>query len=364
MPTVLQNSLVMPTAHQSNGARLVASDGKTLPLQGITLTSEAAGGIARTTLRQHFTNPYPNPLELTYAFPLPVDGAVAGYEIRAGDRLIKGRIEPKDDARAQFEEARLEGRTAGLVEQERPNFFTQRLGNIPASTDVLVDLIIDHRLRWIPGGEWEWRFPTVVAPRYLGAEGTVADAGRVTIDVADGPTRPTASVTLSITDLDDPDILAWGPSSSTHQIVVDGFTVSLAADAVLDRDIVIRWEAARSTPGCQLKRSRLAIEKPGDAAAAYGLLTIVPPASTRRAVARDLVLLLDVSGSMEGTPLSHLKSIVTSLINGLGDDDRLEMVAFASSQVRYKSRPIATTSDERRKACAWVEKLEADGAPR
>ena len=361
MPTVLQNSLVMPTAHRSNGARLVASDGKTLPLQGITLTSEAAGGIARTTLRQHFTNPYPNPLELTYVFPLPVDGAVAGYEIRAGDRVIKGRIEPKDDARAQFEEARLEGRTAGLVEEERPNFFTQRLGNIPASTDVFVDLTIDHRLRWIPGGEWEWRFPIVVAPRYLGAEGTVADAGRVTIDVADGPTRPTASVTLSITDLDDPDILAWGPSSSTHQIVVEGFTVSLAADAALDRDIVIRWEAARSTPGCQLKRSRLAIEKPGDAAAAYGLLTIVPPASTRRAVARDLVLLLDVSGSMQGTPLSHLKSIVTSLIDGLGDEDRLEMVAFASSQVRYKSRPIATTSDERRKACVWVEKLEADG---
>ena len=174
MPGVLHDSPEMPqTTYAPNGARLVSLTGEDLPLRGITLTGAAVGGIARTRLHQHFTNPYPIPLELTYAFPLPADGAVAGYEVRAGNRLIKGRIERRDDALARYEAARLEGRTAALVEQERPNLFTQRLGNIPASTDVTVELTIDHPVAWLAGSGWEWRFPTVVAPRYLGTNGTV-----------------------------------------------------------------------------------------------------------------------------------------------------------------------------------------------
>ena len=171
------------------------------------------GGIARTRLRQHFANPYSTPLELTYAFPLPADGAVSGYEIHAGSRVIKGRVEPREKARADFETARLEGRTAGLVDEERANFFTQRLGNIPAGTDVVVELTIDHPLAWIAGGAWEWRFPTVIAPRYLGAEGAVPDANAVTVDVVNGATSPTASVSLTIAD----DVTAE-PTSPTHAI--------------------------------------------------------------------------------------------------------------------------------------------------
>ena len=92
MPGLLQNPSQMPsTSHASNGARLVSSTGAALPLRSITLSAEAMGGIARTRLRQHFANPYPTPLELTYAFPLPADGAVSGYEIHAGPRVIKGR---------------------------------------------------------------------------------------------------------------------------------------------------------------------------------------------------------------------------------------------------------------------------------
>ena len=137
-------------SHASNGVRLVSSTGEVLPLKSIALTGTATAGIARIRLQQHFTNPYPGPLELTYSFPLPADGAVAGYEIRAGHREIKGRIASRDEAREIYDEARLLGRTAGLVEQHRSNFFTQHLGNIPALTDVTVELTIDYRLAWVP----------------------------------------------------------------------------------------------------------------------------------------------------------------------------------------------------------------------
>src|SRR5687767_3273643 len=98
MPQVLQNRPQMiSTSHASTGARLVSRTGEVLSLQGITLTSETVGGIARTILRQHFANAYPQPLEITYSFPLPADGTVAGYQVRAGERIIEGRIARRDD---------------------------------------------------------------------------------------------------------------------------------------------------------------------------------------------------------------------------------------------------------------------------
>jgi Ca-activated chloride channel homolog len=356
MPGLLQNPSEMPsTSHASNGARLVSTTGDALPLRSITLTADAMGGIARTRLRQHFANPYPTPLELTYAFPLPAAGAVSGYEIHAGPRVIKGRVEPREKARVDFETARLEGRTAGLVDEERANFFTQRLGNIPAGTDVVVELTIDHPLAW-NSGEWEWRFPTVIAPRYLGGEGMVPDADTVTVDVADRPTSVTASVSLRIADE-----CTAAPSSPSHALAADGHTVTLANDARLDRDIVVRWPVARQEPGLTLRRARPASDLAADRDAAFGLLTIVPPAGHARAVARDLVLLLDVSGSMMGQPLRHLKAVVTELIDSLDDQDRIEMIAFDSRRDRYRLKPVFATPSERYEARAWVEALTAGG---
>ena len=78
----------------------------------------------------------------------------------------------------------MEGRSAALLEQDRSSLFTQEIGNIPPGEEVTVEVSIDQRLRWLDEGAWEWRFPTVVAPRYLGAPGTVPDADRVAQDVA------------------------------------------------------------------------------------------------------------------------------------------------------------------------------------
>jgi len=356
MPGTLSRSRAMPpTTHASNGARLVSPTGEALPLTAVTLTGTAIGGIARVRLRQHFTNPYSTPLELTYSFPLPAAGAVAGYEMRAGQRVLEGHVARREDARAEYDAARLEGRTAGLVEQERSNFFTQYLGSIPASTDVTVDLTIDHPLAWLAGGIWEWRFPTVVAPRYLGAEGKVPDAERITVDVAtDGP-RPSASLELTIGD-----DLPAPPTSTTHPIAATGAIVSFADAATLDRDVVIRWTAVSQAPGCELRRARpVATGEKEDSA--FGLLTIVPPTASGRPLPRDLILLLDTSGSMDGRPLEQLKAVVLRLIDGLQDDDQLEIVTFSSKPVRYRAEPVRATADERKRACRWVEKLTAGG---
>jgi hypothetical protein len=135
--------------------------------------------------------------------------------------------------------------------------------------------------------------------------------------------------------------------------------VTLAADAALDRDVVVRWAMPRHAPGVALRTVRPRGAGPDDLG--YGLLTIVPPASGAAALARDLVLLLDVSGSMQGRSIQQLKAVVAALIDSLNERDHLEMIAFSSNQVRYGKGSVQTTETERRKAHAWVDALTAGG---
>jgi Ca-activated chloride channel family protein len=156
----------------SAGGRLVSVDGRVLPLEGITLRGDASGGLARIVLEQRFRNPYPDPLRVTYQLPLPPEAAVSGYGFQIGPRRIVGEVDRVAAARERFEQALIQGQTAGLLEQARSSLFTQEIGNIPSGVEVVAELVIDQRLRWLEEGAWEWRFPTVVAPRYLAEEST------------------------------------------------------------------------------------------------------------------------------------------------------------------------------------------------
>src|SRR5262245_19049173 len=101
-------ALVMSTNEQapsSCGPRLVTTDGRELPLTGTQIHADAAGGIARTVVEQRFTNPYAEPLSVTYSLPLPADGAVSGFAFSIGGRRIQGEVQKREDARVQFERA-------------------------------------------------------------------------------------------------------------------------------------------------------------------------------------------------------------------------------------------------------------------
>ena len=358
MPKLMQNpSKMTATEHLSQGGRLVGTEGRELPLRAVELSAAAAGGIARTELRQIFANPYEEPLKLTYKFPLPADGAVAAYEVLVGQRVIRGQIERRAEARKRYERALVEGRTAGLLDQERANLFTQNLGNVPPGSDVTVGLTIDQPLAWLPEGLWEWRFPTVAAPRYLGHEGRVPDGGEVTVDVSDRNTGVRATLELVIGD----EITGGEPVSPSHPVLAEGSRVRLGGEGVaLDRDIVVRWQVARPQTGVALRRARPAEGAP-HAASAYGLLTLVPPPAPEATLSRDLIVLLDVSGSMTGEPLHRAKKLVVELIDSLGEIDRLEIVAFAGQPQRWQPGPVHTTVAMRQEAVRWVESLSAGG---
>lgn len=328
----------------------------TLPLVGAALRVEARGGIARVILEQRFRNPHRDPLAVTYVLPLPADGAVSGFAFTIGDRRIEGDVDRKRAARERFEEAIAQGKTAALLDQERSSLFTQELGNVPPGAEVVCEITIDQRLRWLDEGSWEWRFPLAAAPRYLGAPGRTEDAAKIALEVA-RTLAPRASLHMAVLDE-----LAAGrsPESPSHALQVGAGRVELGGGnrAELDRDVVVRWQVAALAPSVQAAAERTARH-----ADAHALVTIVPPAPGARAdsVARDLIVLLDTSGSMSGAPLDQARRVAMALVDGLGERDQIELVEFSNSPRRFARRAVFATKENKRAALDWLARLRASG---
>src|SRR5262249_4254023 len=128
--------------------------------------AEITGCIAQVNVSQVFTNPFPDPIEGVYVFPLPQHAAVDEMEIQIGDRTIRGVIKKRDEARALYDEARRLGRTAALLDQERPNLFTQSVANILPGEEIQVRLRYFELLPYA-SSRYEFTFPMVVGPRFI-----------------------------------------------------------------------------------------------------------------------------------------------------------------------------------------------------
>lgn len=354
--SVLPSSPYRTPAPHPRGAELVTKEGKELPLRSAHLRAEVGGGIARAVLEQTFENASDETIRVVYKMPLPADGAVSGYEFVIGDRTIKGRVDVKERARERFEQAIAEGKTAALLEEQRADIFTQEIGNVPAGQTVLARITIDQPLRWLPEGEWELRFPTVIGPRYVD---NAKDASEVGITVAreiDARLRTEVRIADTLTE-------GRRVESPSHAITfADDGAVVLAEGSKLDRDLVLRWAVAKPEVGIAVACAR----PPRDAATAhhaYALLTIVPPSPDAKLtpVARDLVVLLDTSGSMGGSPLEQAKRVVARLVESLGEGDRLELVEFSDRPRAYAKAPIFATPAEKKKAIAWLATRQASG---
>ena len=351
-------------AYESTGGRLVTADGRALPLIGASLAADAKGGLVRITLEQTFRNPHDEPLRVTYSLPLPADGAVSGFAFRIGEERVVGQVDAKQRARQRFEDAILEGRTAAILDQERSSLFTQEVGNVPPRTQVICEVQIDQKLTWLPDGAWEWRFPTVVAPRYLGAPGRVADHASVTVDVADAELPVKLALSLSIRDRLPENARPESPSHTLHTgrgVQRTDVTFADERGALLDRDVVVRWRVAGLQVGTELDVSRPASGIVSESA--YGLLTLVPPSVDAKMapVARDLIVLLDTSGSMSGSPLDQARRVTAALVDSLTDQDQLELIEFSNSPRRWKRGAVAATAANRKDAQQWLARLRASG---
>jgi len=328
LPVLLEPipSLGETTAPRGLGA-LVAQD-RPLPLAEVRVRARIVGGFARTEVEQRFENPYDQPLEVVHIFPLPPGGAVVEMELRAGERVVRAECRERGEALAAFAAARQAGHQAGLLEAERADVHTLRVTNIPPRTPVSVRLVIVETL--VPvDGQLVWRFPTVVAPRYTPGSpvshtgpgvqpdtDAVPDASRLSPPLRlAGGTRLDLEVTLA------------GPvsalASSLHALRVDleegAVRVAPSAQATLDRDFVLSFSSAAA--------DRAAARAWTDGH--FTAVLVEPPSQVlARALPREAVFVIDISGSMKGVKLAAAKRALHTALHGLVPGDRFRLIAF------------------------------------
>src|SRR3989442_9876422 len=136
------------------------------PLRHTDVKAAVAGFLARVNVTQEFENPFNDKIEAVYTFPLPQNAAVDDMTLTVGERVVKGKIKRREEAQAIYQAARAAGHVAGLLDQERPNIFTQSVANIMPGDRVKVTISYVETLKY-EDGSYEFVFPMVVGPRYI-----------------------------------------------------------------------------------------------------------------------------------------------------------------------------------------------------
>src|SRR6476620_4159110 len=136
------------------------------PLKHTDVKAEITGFLSRVTLTQEFENPFKEKIEAVYVFPLPQNAAVDDMTMLVGDRTVRGKILRREEAEAVYEAAKTNGQTASLLNQERPNIFTQSVANILPGEQIKITISYVETLKY-EAGAYEFVFPMVVGPRYI-----------------------------------------------------------------------------------------------------------------------------------------------------------------------------------------------------
>jgi Ca-activated chloride channel family protein len=341
------------------------------PLKHTAVQVQVAGMMAHVAVTQTFENPFKTPLEAVYLFPLGDGSAVSGYEIVIGERVIKGQIKTRDQAQKIYRRARARGHTAALLQQEKANVFSQRIANIAPGERIQVRLRYVELLRY-RDHRYELVFPMVVGPRYLPR----ANPGRRPVGShhAGGPATPgVASIPyvgsaapgmpkIDITVRLDAGVPLGAVKSPSHRVTVkkvDATTarVTLAAvDRVPNRDFILRYAPRAPTTMVGLLTHRA--DQDG-----YFVLMVQPKAAYRTGdiTPREVLILIDVSGSMNGPPLAQAKAVAKGVIARLGPRDSFNVMSFADGTRSMRRRAVAATAASKAAGRRWVDHLRTGG---
>ncbi|RYG70553.1 hypothetical protein EON77_13830, partial [bacterium] len=298
-----------------------------MPLERTSVRADIAGMGARVTLVQTFVNPSPRPIEAIYTFPLPQSAAVDRMRIRLGSRLIEGEIKRRDEARRMYTEAKDRGQAAALLDQETGDVFTQSVANVAPGGKIEVEISYVQMLRF-EGGEFEFAFPMVVGPRYLGAK--TEDPEKLSPPRVRPGQRSGQSIDLRATIHGGAPILSV--DSVLHKVTTtrrDPRTVEVAlarADEIPNRDFILHYRTATT----EVQESLLTHWDPKTGG--HFALVLAPPARVepQARAPKEIVFVMDQSGSQSGFPIEKSKELTLRLLDTLGPDDRFNVLGFSN----------------------------------
>lgn len=372
--------------------RIVQPDGGVVecPLKHTDVAADVSGFIARVRVTQTFHNPTKEKIEAVYVFPLPHEAAVDEMTMVLGERKIVGVIKRRAEARSIYEAALLDGQTASLLEQERPNIFTQSVGNIEPGQEVKIEIayvdVLDYDM-----GTYEFRFPMVVGPRYIPGtpSGGVAPTpgelqGKVSPPVPDTDRVPDASrisppvlrpgvrnghdISLSVKLNAGVPVHNLAHPNHQAEVTKDGDRAAAiklaAADSLPNKDFVLRYDVVGKKPEIAV------LAHTGDYSGdrrrlgnGYFMLMIQPQEDERlkKSPPREVVFLVDVSGSMSGEPTAKVVEAMQGMLKLCRPQDTVQVITFASQAEKLFDKPVPVVAENIERALGFTAGFQGRG---
>ncbi|MCW5822460.1 MAG: VWA domain-containing protein [Cyanobacteria bacterium TGS_CYA1] len=347
------------------------------PLQHTSVQASISGYMADVTVKQLFANPYKEKIEAVYTFPLSDTGAVDEMTMKVGSRIIHGTIKKKEEAREIYEQAKERGHVASLLDQERPNIFTQSVANIEPGKEV--EITIKYKdLLLFENGKYSFAFPTVVGPRFIpgdnvvGKTGTgwandtnqVPDASKITPLLARKDTRAGHDISISV-NLDS-GVPFSNLKSLLHEVDISSkdsshALVSLKSkNTIPNKDFVLSWNVSQDSITSGYITHRNAKEHSGSG---FFTLMLLPPKSvTSDTVApKEMIFLIDCSGSQSGPPLDKAKEALLHIIDHMNPKDTFQIITFNNQNSILFDKPEVSSTQMKEKAKAFIQGLQARG---
>jgi len=397
-------------AHTSGEMELITSEDNQQSVRlALLLDSEAtiniSGMVAMVELTQHFKNDSDHWVEGRYVFPLPENSAVDSMELRIGNRIIRGKIKEKQQAKEIYAAAKKAGKKTALLEQHRPNLFSQQVANIAPREKITVKLRYLQTIHY-EQGVFSLRFPMTITPRYIPQpiddthltnsesireyhpaqpitiqnngwgqvqpNNIVNDAHLITPPIDQTIDNP---ITLNIT-LDAGLPLA-SITSPYHDIVINKshdqhHITSTQGRISMDRDFVLNWQAtASSTPRAAVFNETIEGED-------YSLVMLMPPTPHNnndntnnknkgsrnlgsQNIAKEMIFIIDTSGSMGGTSIRQAKAGLQKALQQLKPTDRFNVIEFNSNFSMMHYQPVTASPNNIKNATDIVSRFQAGG---
>ncbi|MBD1839461.1 protein kinase [Coleofasciculus sp. FACHB-64] len=354
-------------ASLTEGSLFAIVDGQeqVFPLKHTEVVAKVTGNVSRVEVTQTFENPFNNPLEAVYKFPLPDEAAVDDMEIKVGDRIIRGVIKKREEAKQIYEQAKQEGKTAALLDQERDNIFTQSLANIKPGEKIDVTIRYSESLKF-EKGNYEFVFPMVVGPRYSSGNSTNNQGNTNLTDTSqiNPPTLPAGSRSgqdIGVTVEIEAGVPVKEVRSPSHQIrtTQDGriMRVELSKEnAIPNKDLILRYQVSSA-------QTQSTVLSEADERGGHFATYLIPAVEyqSNEIVPKDVVFLMDTSGSQSGPPIEQSKELMRRFINGLNPGDTFNVVDFSDSATQLSPIPLPNTPQNREKALNYINRLDANG---
>ncbi|MFT7521372.1 MAG: Ca-activated chloride channel family protein [Kiritimatiellia bacterium] len=332
---------------------MLVSNGQDLVLEHTSVEAEVQVGLAVVSVRQTFSNPYHQPIDATYVFPLPNEAAVRSMQIACGGRTIVGEIMTSDHARDVFDTARHAGRRAALLEQQRSNVFTQEVASICPGQNVVVSLEYVEQLTY-DRGRYELVFPTTIGPRF--------NPGNLNEPPLVLPTRGSRTIDIEVDIAEGVAVQSlW---SDSHDItIVDegawGAQIELTgADQIPNKDFTLGWTLAGERPRGSVITSQTT-EENGYIAVTVEPQILVDLAQQRK---RELLFVLDASCSMRGRPWQSAVDTVDLAMTKMGPKDTFNLVKFSNAAGSLFETPQPATAQNIALAHTWLQHSPSGGS--